>query len=70
MWVEALAPADPHGPLRVTVTFRAPLYFPVASRLLDPDGRAPFEYPLTATVTLPNEAPETESGTTGIGAAR
>ena len=51
MRVEALAPADPHGLLRVTVVVRAPLYFPVASRLLDPDGRAPFEVPLTAAVT-------------------
>lgn len=59
--VEALAPADPHGLLRVTVVVRVPLVFPVASRLLDPDGRAPFEVPMTATVTLPNEAPEPDT---------
>ena len=64
--VEELKPGDSHGLLRVTVTFRAPLYFPVASRFLDPDGSPPFEYPLTATVTFPNEAPESESRTLGI----
>ncbi len=64
--VAALAPGDPHGPLRVTVTYRAPLYVPVVSRFLDADGRAPFERPVTVVVVVPNEAPETVSGTIGI----
>jgi Flp pilus assembly protein TadG len=63
--VENRSPGDPHGLLRVTVTFRAPLYVPVVSRFLAPDGNR-LEFPLTATVTLPNEAPESASGTLGI----
>ena len=57
---------DPHGPLTLTVKVRAPLYLPVVSRFLDPDLSAPFEYPLEATVTLPNDAPLSKDGTLGI----
>lgn len=64
--VEPLGEDGPHRLVRVTVTFRAPLHMPVVSRFLDPDGTAPFEYPLRAAVTLTAEGPETESGTFGI----
>jgi len=57
---------DPHGPITVTVRVRAPLYMPVVSRFLDPDLSAPFEYPLEATVTLPDDAPLSKDGTLGI----
>lgn len=57
---------DPHGPLTLTVRVRAPLYMPVVSRFLDPDLKAPFEYPMAATVTLPNDAPLSKDGTLGI----
>lgn len=57
---------DPHGPLTVTVRLRAPLYLPVVSRFLDPDLSAPFEYPLEAEATLPNDAPLSKDGTLGI----
>lgn len=50
------------GQIRATVAFRAPLYFPVASRLLS-RGRPAFEYPIAAVAELPNEAP---SGGPGI----
>jgi Flp pilus assembly protein TadG len=56
----------PHGPLTVTVKLRAPLYIPVVSRFLDGDGKPPFEYPLEATATLPNDAPVSDDGTLGI----
>ncbi|MBX7106959.1 MAG: hypothetical protein K1X57_23010 [Gemmataceae bacterium] len=61
-----VASNDPRAMIKVTVRFRAPLYVPVASRFLDPDMRAPFEYPMTATATIPNDAPLSESGTLGI----
>lgn len=64
--IEPQTPDGPHKLMRVTVTYRAPLYMPVASRFVDPDGQQPFEYPLTATVTLTAEGPETESRTIGI----
>jgi Flp pilus assembly protein TadG len=60
------ADESPHARLTVTVTFRAPLYLPVVSRFLDPDGQAPYEYPLSATVILPNAAPVSDDGTLGI----
>lgn len=64
-----VTPADPNDPrtaLTVTVNFRAPLYLPVVSRFLDPDGSPPFEYPVTATVTLPADGPTTKDGIVGI----
>jgi Flp pilus assembly protein TadG len=64
--VEVADATDPHTLVTVTVTFRSPLYFPVASRFLDPDRSAPFEYPLTATVTLPADGPKSKDGTLGI----
>jgi hypothetical protein len=64
--VEPFDRTDPHAPIAVTVTFRAPLYFPVVSRFLDPDRSAPFEYPLTATVTLPADGPKSKDRTLGI----
>lgn len=66
---EVTIEAESQGPralLRATVRFRAPLYVPVASRFLDRDGTGPFEYPLSATATLPNDAPVSENGTLGI----
>lgn len=64
--VEALEPDNPHGLLRATVKYRAPLYMPVVSRFLDADGQAPFEYPLSASVTFPNDAPVSKKRTLGI----
>lgn len=58
--------ADPRGLIRITLRFRAPLYVPVASRFLDPDGRAPFEYPLSATATLPADGPVSRDRKLGI----
>src|SRR5262245_15070962 len=57
--VERLDTAGPRPMVRATVTFRAPLTCPVISRFMDPDGSAPFEYPITSVVTLPAEVPET-----------
>jgi Flp pilus assembly protein TadG len=64
--VVATDPADPRTALTVTVRFRAPLYVPVVSRFLDPDGSPPFEYPMSATVTLPADGAMTATGTVGI----
>jgi hypothetical protein len=64
--VELTAGTGPHDRLTVTVKVRAPLYIPFVSRFLDPDLSAPFEYPLEATVTLPNNAPVSKDGTLGI----
>jgi Flp pilus assembly protein TadG len=59
--------AGPRPMLRATVTFRAPLTCPVVSRFMDPDRSPPFEYPITAAVTLPSEAPQTDGNGIGIG---
>ncbi|MBX7103814.1 MAG: hypothetical protein K1X57_07020 [Gemmataceae bacterium] len=58
--------SDPRGMITVTIKFRAPLYVPLASRFLDPDRRAPFEYPLTASATLPADGPVSRDGKLGI----
>jgi Flp pilus assembly protein TadG len=58
--------ANPRTPVTATVKFRAPLYLPLVSRFLDPDGSAPYEFPLSATVTLPAEGATTKTGTVGI----
>lgn len=58
--------ANPRTPVTVTVEFRAPLYLPLVSRFLDPDKSPPYEYPLTATVTLPADGPTTKDQTVGI----
>ncbi len=57
---------DPHAETTVTVRFRAPLYLPLVSRFLDDDGAAPYEFPLTATATLPGDGPLSRDGTIGI----
>jgi Flp pilus assembly protein TadG len=49
-----------------TVTYLAPLHIPGAARLLDPDGKPPYVYPISSTVTLPNEAPTSADRTLGI----
>jgi hypothetical protein len=56
----------PDGNIRCTVTYRAPLYIPGSARILDPDGKWPYEYPITSTATLPVEGPRTPQGTLGI----
>ena len=38
----------------------------VVEIFLDPDRSAPFEYPLTATVTLSADGPKSKDGTLGI----
>ncbi|MFM8272248.1 MAG: TadE/TadG family type IV pilus assembly protein [Gemmata sp.] len=60
--VKAVEPNNPRTPLTVTVTFRAPLYMPVVSRFLDPDKRAPYEYPLSAAVTMAADGAVTKDG--------
>lgn len=65
--VEPVPGPGPRRMLRVTVTFRAPLWCPVVSRFMDPDHRPPFEYPVTAVATIPCEAPETGGRGLGIG---
>lgn len=57
---------DPHAETTVTVEFRAPLYLPVVSRFLDRDGTAPYEFPLSATATLPGDGPISRDRTVGI----
>jgi len=57
---------DPHAETTVTVEFRAPLYLPVVSRFLDRDGSAPYEFPLSATATLPADGPISRDRTVGI----
>jgi hypothetical protein len=52
--------------VRVTVTYRAALRFPGVSRFLSPNRQAPFDYPLSSTVTLPSARPKAETGTLGI----
>ncbi len=49
-----------------TVTYRAPLHIPGVARLFDPDGAPPYEYPISSTATLPNEAPVSSDRTLGI----
>lgn len=56
----------PDGNVRCTITYRAPLYIPGSARILDPDGRWPYEYPITSVATLPAEGPYTQTGTLGI----
>lgn len=56
----------PDGPVRFTVTYRAPLRIPIIARWLDPDGGAPYEFPVRSYATLPNEAPDTRDRTLGI----
>jgi hypothetical protein len=58
--------SNPEGPIRCTVTYLAPLYIPGSARILDPDGSAPYDYPIVSIVTLPNEAPISADGTLGI----
>jgi Flp pilus assembly protein TadG len=65
--VEPVPASGPRPPVRVSVTYRAPLTWPVVSRFLDPDRSPPFEYPITAVATLPVEAPETGGRGLGIG---
>lgn len=65
--VERVSDAGPRPMVRATVTFRAPLTCPLISRFMDPDGSPPFEYPITAVVTLPAEVPETGGRGIGIG---
>jgi hypothetical protein len=61
--VARVGTADPRDEVRATVTYRAPLRFPGASRFL---GRGAAEYPLCATVTLPSARPRSADDTFGI----
>jgi Flp pilus assembly protein TadG len=54
------------GDVRVTVTYRAPLYIPGVGRILAPNHSWPYEYPITSTAVLPNEAPLSARKTLGI----
>jgi hypothetical protein len=65
-WKVDIDRTRPDGLVRCTVTYRAPLYIPGSARILDPDGRWPYEYPITSTATLPAEGPRTPLGTLGI----
>jgi hypothetical protein len=54
------------GDVRVTITYRAPLYIPGAGRLLAPNRSWPYEYPITSKAVLPNEVPVSANKTLGI----
>jgi hypothetical protein len=56
----------PDGDVKVTVTYRAPMFIPGAARLFDRDGQAPYEYTIQTTAILPNEAPVSADRTLGI----
>jgi Flp pilus assembly protein TadG len=65
-WRTQVDNSRPDGGLTAIVTYRAPLHIPGAGRILDPDGSPPYEYPITSSATLPNEAPANDSRTLGI----
>jgi hypothetical protein len=65
-WQKQIDNSRPDGDVTVTVTYRAPLHIPGAGRLLDPDGKPPYEYPITSSAKLPNEAPANDKRTLGI----
>jgi len=48
------------------VRYRAPLYIPVVSRFLDPDGGWPYEYEIESRAVLPNETPVSADRRLGI----
>lgn len=50
----------------VDVEFRAPLFTPGAARLLDPDRKYPYEYPIKSSVRMTLECPETPDQKLGI----
>ncbi len=56
----------PDGDVKVTVTYRAPMFIPGAARLFDKDGKPPYDYTIESTATLPNEAPVSADRTLGI----
>jgi Flp pilus assembly protein TadG len=64
-WHSTIDPHS-HGDVKVTVTYRAPLHIPGAARVLAAKGQGPFEYAITSSATLPNEAPASPDGTLGI----
>ncbi|MEN9556828.1 MAG: hypothetical protein RLZZ232_3114 [Planctomycetota bacterium] len=53
-------------PVTAEVTYRSGFLVPGAGRLLDPDGRWPWEYPLTSRTSLPLELPVSSEHTIGI----
>ena len=50
----------------VDVEFRAPLFTPGAARLIDPDRKYPYEYPIKSSVRMTLECPETPDQKLGI----
>ena len=56
----------PGADTTVVVRYRAPLYFPVVSRFLDPDGVWPYEYAIESRAVLPNETPVSADRKLGI----
>jgi hypothetical protein len=56
----------PGAPLRATITYRAPIYFPGVNRFLSSTGGWPYELEIRSTATLPNETPKSEDSTLGI----
>ena len=56
----------PGADTTAVVRYRAPLYFPVVSRFLDPDGAWPYEYVIESRAVLPNETPLSADRRLGI----
>lgn len=56
----------PGADTTAVVRYRAPLYFPVVSRFLDPDGVWPYEYTIESRAVLPNETPVSADRRLGI----
>lgn len=65
-WTKQVDTSKPDGDVTVSVTYRASLLIPGVARIFDPDGQAPYEYPITSSATMPNEAPANDSRTLGI----
>lgn len=56
----------PGADTTAVVRYRAPLYFPVVSKFLDPDGAWPYEYVIESKAVLPNETPVSDNRKLGI----